>query len=223
MAGSAVTQRRGIFVFADLHLGREGTPGREWAVAAMRHAKAAGASVCVCAGDLVDRSAALGDAAHTAAQQVMGYAVELFDEVHFIAGNHDAHLKITVEGVVVHDSQPHEFLCAGVRVHTCAVADDEDLRRFSFPPRNRECGDAAPHLGILHSSVTGEYSRKPCLPTTREELLRCGYDAWILAHVHAPVTLSEDPFIGWVGMGEGLIFWADAATVQRLKLTPVED
>ena len=48
------------------------------------------------------------------------------------------------------------------------------------------------------------------------ELQACEADAWILGHVHSPHTLADAPFIGWVGMGHGLLFDPDTCQVTRL-------
>lgn len=70
-----------------------------------------------------------------------------------------------------------------------------------------------PNLGLLHSSVTGEYSKHECMPCTVDELTSCSYDAWLLGHVHGRAVLSGDSFIGWVGMGKALIVSLDDGTV----------
>lgn len=93
-----------------------------------------------------------------------------------------------------------------------AVAADPDPRRLQLPPRPSD----APFLGLLHSSVTGEFSTGICLPLSVAELQASGADAWILGHVHTPHPLVDAPFIGWVGMGRGLLFDPDTRQVTRL-------
>ena len=41
-------------------------------------------------------------------------------------------------------------------------------------------------------------------------------DAWVLGHVHTPEVLSQDPFIGWVGMGKAVLVDVPSATITRL-------
>ena len=52
-----------IFVFSDLHLGRPGAPGFDWALQELETAASPGATTCVCLGDIIDRNA---DAAESA-------------------------------------------------------------------------------------------------------------------------------------------------------------
>lgn len=206
----------GIFIFGDLHLGKKKAPSLEWAKQSMAGACELGATVCVCAGDLIHRKLAADDPAHDQAFELMSYAVELFDEVHFIGGNHDVHAEIPLPvGVVKHSTQPHEFECAGAIVHTAAVATDPDPREVKFPVLEN-VDKRIPHVAILHSSATGEFSKKPCLPISLEQMLSCGYDAWILAHVHTPHMLHENPFIGWVGMESGIIYRPGSGEIIRL-------
>ena len=47
-----------IFVFADLHLGRPGAPGLDWALQELEVAANSGATACVCLGDIIDRNVA---------------------------------------------------------------------------------------------------------------------------------------------------------------------
>ena len=133
----------------------------------------------------------------------------------FIAGNHDVHHNLTGTipgGVIVARQEPQTIRAGGWALHTAAVEVDRDPRRLvaKFPAPVKE----APSLGLLHTSVTGEYSNNPCLPCTREELAACGYGAWLLGHVHERITLSDDPFAGWVGMGRAYLATADGDQVR---------
>lgn len=78
--------------------------------------------------------------------------------------------------------------------------------------------EEASNLGLLHTSVTGEFSNNPCLPCTRDELAACGYGAWLLGHVHKRITLSDAPFAGWVGMGRAYLATADGTAVRVADL-----
>lgn len=198
-----------ILIFADLHLGRPDAPGMEWVLNVL---EVTTADACICLGDIIDRKA---DAATYVpqAQKVMARACELFSDVHFISGNHDVHHELSLSSpVTVHSADVHSFHCAGATVVTAAVAADPDPRTLTFPTRQSN----EPHLGLLHSSVTGEFSKGICLPTTPEQLQACGFDAWILGHVHTPQVLQDNPFIGWVGMGEAVLYDVSTSSLTRL-------
>ena len=201
-----------IFVFSDLHLGLPGAPGVDWALQELEVAANRGATACVCLGDIIDRNANSAEfvpQVHT----VMAHAVTLFSEVHFISGNHDTHHNLDFPPeVTVHGTQVHTFHIGNTTVLTAAVATDPDPRRLQLPPRRSN----RPVLGLLHSSVSGEFSKGTCLPLSVAELQACEADAWILGHVHTPHTLADAPFIGWIGMGHGLLFDPDTCHVTRL-------
>ena len=197
-----------LLALADVHLGRKQTgdtklgPGLDWALRAMEHAADAGCGHLVMLGDIIDRKR-FSEHTYAEVDQFFRRGLELFDTVLFTAGNHDAHHTLTLpSGVTVAGPSPATYRAGGWALHTAAVEVDRDPRRLagSFPAPI----DATLNLGLLHSSVTGEYSNNPCLPCTTDELLSLGYDAWLLGHVHQPVTLSRHPFIGWVGMGRAL-------------------
>lgn len=195
-----------LAVLADIHLGLPGAPGIDGARELLSRARDTGARSLIIAGDLIDR-AEFSDATFEEAAALIAEARATFSSVDFIAGNHDVHHRLEFPPEVrVHGTEVHSFTRAGIVVHTAAVATDPDPRRLvgDFPVRPQE--DVRPHVGILHTSVEGQFSRKPCLPTTPEELLSRGYAAWILGHVHNGATLREaDPYIGWVGMGYATI------------------
>ena len=198
-----------ILIFADLHLGRPGAPGIEWALNVL---ETTDADACVCLGDIIDRTADT-DTYVPQAQQVLARAGELFDDAHFISGNHDVHHKLSFpSSVTVHPTEVHSFHCAGAIIVTAAVATDPDPRTLAFPTR----GSNEPHVGLLHTSATGEFSKSVCLPATPEDLQSCGYDAWILGHVHKPRVLAKAPFIGWVGMGNAVLYDVPSASLTYL-------
>lgn len=193
-----------ILVLGDIHLGLPKGPGLTWALNALEAAHENGAQGFICAGDVIDRRNFTQDT-YMEVSALFSTAVELFGEVHFISGNHDVHHDLKFpDGVIPHSPQPHVFEYHGISVHTAAVAQDPDPRPVieEFAPNTDE---DKPHLGILHTGLHGIYSRKPCLPATADDLLRLNYDAWVLAHVHRPIVLSQEPFIGWVGMGMALL------------------
>lgn len=198
-----------ILIFADLHLGRPSAPGLHWALDILENTSA---EACIFLGDVIDRDA---DPAIYVPQtyEVLSRACEHFSEVHFISGNHDVHHELTFPAAAtIHSTEVHRFECAGATIVTAAVASDPDPRVLTFPARLHD----GPHLGLLHSSVTGEFSRGVCLPITPQELQACGYDAWVLGHVHSPHVLNEEPFIGWVGMGNAVLYDVPSASLTRL-------
>lgn len=200
-----------VAVLADVHLGRKQTgdkktgPGIEWALETLDHAAAAGASHLVVVGDIIDRKR-YTEATYSEVAAFFSRGLELFETVVFTAGNHDVYHDLGAvipRGVIVSGTQPHTIEVGEWALHSAAVEVDRDPRSLvsDFP-------HPLPHavnLGLLHTSVTGEYSKHDCLPCTTEELLACGYDAWILGHVHSQITLNPEPFIGWVGMGRAYL------------------
>lgn len=213
-----------ILALADIHLGRKQSgdtklgPGLGWALGTMERAADAGAGHLVMAGDIIDRKR-FTDLTYGEVDHFFQRALELFDTVLFTAGNHDAHHSLELPaGVTVASASPATYRARGWALHTAAVEVDKDPRElvgsFASPI------DGALNLGVLHTSVTGEHSKNPCLPCSLAELESRGYDAWLLGHVHQPIVLAEDPFIGWVGMGRALIAapGADGAGVQVREL-----
>jgi exonuclease SbcD len=192
-----------VAALADIHLGHPDAPGLDWALTALREATARGADVLVLAGDLVDRNHA-DEAAVGQAADLLRQAAATGLPVLLTWGNHDISARLperlpTVPGVTVAPrGSVLTLTTGGLTVHMTSVDADPDPHRpvADFPVAGEPAG---PHLGILHTSLTGEHSRKPCLPTTVAELESRGYDRWILGHVHhrPPVTGT----IGWVGMG----------------------
>ncbi|MCT2338513.1 metallophosphoesterase [Corynebacterium sp. p3-SID1056] len=209
-----------ILVLADIHLGRPQSgakktgPGISWALDALQRGARAGAGHMVMLGDVIDRkhftNATFGEVTRFFAR-----ACELFDTTVFIAGNHDVHHDLTgviPRGVTVAGTEPQTIRAGAWALHTAAVEVDRDPRRLV--PSLPQPIDAAPNLGLLHTSVTGEYSNNACLPCTVAELEACGYDAWALGHVHERLQLDAAVPIGWVGMGRASMCAAlDDATV----------
>lgn len=209
-----------ILVLADIHLGRPQSgvkktgPGIDWALGALQRGARAGAGHMVMLGDVIDRKR-FTDATFDEVTRFFNRACELFDTTVFIAGNHDVHHDLSdviPRGVTVADPRPQTLRAGEWALHTAAVEVDRDPRRLvqSFPAPV----DGAPNLGLLHSSVTGEYSNNPCLPCSVAELEACGYDAWALGHVHERLQLEAAVPISWVGMGSASLCAAlDDATV----------
>ena len=198
-----------ILALADIHLGRKQSgdkkigPGLAWALDALDQGAKAGARHLIMAGDIIDRKR-FTEATYGEVNQFFEHALSLFDTVLFTSGNHDTHHNLDLPaGVTVASPSPATYLMGSCAVHTAGVEVDKDPRELvgSFPLLI----DGTVNLGILHTSLTGEHSNNPCLPCTREELLDHGCDAWLLGHVHQPVSVNESPFIGWIGMGRALI------------------
>ncbi|MET3945136.1 metallophosphoesterase family protein [Corynebacterium mucifaciens] len=213
-----------ILVVADIHLGRKQHgdkktgPGIDWALGTLQRGAEAGARHLVMLGDVIDRKR-FTDATYGEVTRFFARGLELFDTVVFIAGNHDVHHDLTAVipgGVIVAKQEPQTIRAGGWALHTAAVEVDRDPRQLvsKFPVPV----EGVPNLGLLHTSVTGEYSNNPCLPCTQDELAACGYDAWLLGHVHQQITLSNAPFVGWVGMGKAYLAVAggDGVSVSNL-------
>lgn len=213
-----------ILVVADIHLGRKQHgdkktgPGIDWALGTLNRGAEAGARHLVMLGDVIDRKR-FTEATYGEVTRFFQCGVELFDTVVFIAGNHDVHHDLSgviPGGVIVARQESQTIRAGGWALHTAAVEVDRDSRRLvpEFPAPVEEALD----LGLLHTSVTGEYSNNPCLPCTRDELAACGYGAWLLGHVHNRITLSSAPFAGWVGMGRAYLATADGEKVRVADL-----
>lgn len=208
-----------VLVLADIHLGRKQKddkkigPGIEWALKALDRGAEAGARHMVMLGDVIDRKR-FTERTYAEVTRFFEHGLELFDSVVFITGNHDVHHDlrgVIPDDVIVAGIDPQTIRAGQWALHTAAVEIDRDPRRIvaDFPA----AVDGVPNLGLLHSSVTGEYSKHECMPCTVDELISSGYDAWLLGHVHERVVLSNDPFIGWVGMGKALIASVEGGTV----------
>ncbi|MDC7107702.1 metallophosphoesterase family protein [Corynebacterium afermentans] len=209
-----------ILVVADIHLGRKQHgdkktgPGIDWALGTLQRGAEAGARHLVMLGDVIDRKRFTG-ATYGEVTRFFQRGLEFFNSVVFVAGNHDVHHDLTgfiPGGVIVARQEPQTIRAGGWALHTAAVEVDRDPRELvaKFPAKVED----APNLGLLHTSVTGEYSNNPCLPCTRDELAACGYGAWLLGHVHERVTLADAPFAGWVGMGRAYLATSDGTEVQ---------
>lgn len=213
-----------VLVVADIHLGRKQHgdkktgPGIDWALDTLQRGVDAGARHLVMLGDVIDRKR-FTEATYDEVARFFQRGLELFDTVVFIAGNHDVHhdlSKVVPDGVVVAGIEPQTIRAGEWALHTAAVEVDRDPRQLvsKFPVPV----EGVPNLGLLHTSVTGEYSNNPCLPCTQDELAACGYDAWLLGHVHQRITLSDAPFVGWVGMGKAYQAVADGDGVSVSNL-----
>lgn len=84
-----------------------------------------------------------------------------------------------------------------IAVHGQAVRDKDELRDLAAGyPKPVE---GMWNLGLLHTSLTGQWSNRACAPTTLETLYAAGYDSWILGHVHQPMVMASRPLIAYPG------------------------
>ena len=198
-----------LAAFGDLHLGRRKAPGVAWAREALIDATRNGADAIVFTGDLLDKKKATGKDLDDAVDLFRMVTHELERPLVHVWGNHDVGsgmIPLFPEIRGVH--RPTDDAVAEIRVpdlplvfHAVNVTQDPDPRDVAkHLPRVEEPG----HVGILHSEVEGRYTKNPCLPTTTEHLLSRGYEACLMGHVHSPVVLHEEPWIGWIGMGQML-------------------
>lgn len=198
-----------LAAFGDLHLGRRKAPGVAWAREALADATRNGADAIVFTGDLLDKKKATDRDLDDAVDLFRMVTHELERPLVHVWGNHDVGsgmIPLFPEIRGVH--RPTDDAVAEIRVpdlplvfHAVNVTQDPDPRDVvKHLPRAEEPG----HIGVLHSEVEGRYTKNPCLPTTTEHLLSLGYGACLMGHVHSPVVLHEEPWIGWIGMGQML-------------------
>ncbi|GAB3692553.1 metallophosphoesterase family protein [Corynebacterium nasicanis] len=196
-----------LAAFADLHLGRKKAPGVRWAREVLIDAAARGADVVIFTGDLLDKKKATEKDLRDAVELFRFITRELALPLVHVWGNHDVgsgfipHFP-ALEGVHRPEGGGVEKLeVPGIPLifHAANVIADPDPR-----PTLRELPavSGAGHVGVLHTEVEGVYTKNPCLPTTTSHLLSRGYSACLMGHVHSPVVLNEDPWVGWIGMGE---------------------
>ncbi|MCX4092329.1 metallophosphoesterase family protein [Nocardia sp. alder85J] len=85
----------------------------------------------------------------------------------------------------------------GVALHARSVAVPDELRDLAA-----DYPKAAPgwtNIGLLHTSLGGERSRRVCAPTTVPTLTGFGYDYWALGHVHERLVIATEPAVGFAG------------------------
>lgn len=156
-------------------------------------------------GDLFDRSDSSERALHLA-QHMLDEWCEHDRPVAVISGNHDAEsslparLRLPNSAHWFSDQAPETLMLPklGVAVHGVSVLQRDDLRQVfdAFP--NPVHG--AFNIAMLHSSLDGEWSNRPCLPVPLERLRDDRrYEAWALGHVHRRLILNHDPLIFYPG------------------------
>ncbi|MFE3254889.1 exonuclease SbcCD subunit D [Nocardia sp. NPDC059091] len=153
------------------------------------------------AGDLFDRHEATPRALATAEQAL----ADLHDAgipVALIWGNHDAestlpqHLRLPPTTWLAPAGNPatHHWPDLGIALHAQSIAARDDLRDLAvgYPTPLA----AATNIALLHTSLTGEHSRRACAPTTLATLAAHGYDYWALGHVHQRTHLGPASYAG---------------------------
>lgn len=85
----------------------------------------------------------------------------------------------------------------GIAVHAQSVADPNELRDLAAGYPRAESGWT--NVGILHTSLHGHDSRRPCAPTSADTLTGADYDYWALGHVHRRLTVSAVPTVAYAG------------------------
>lgn len=125
--------------------------------------------------------------------------------VAIIAGNHDAEngvlcsLGLPANTTLLGRSAPETVVWAqlGVAVHgqSIMVADELHDQSAAYP---------APlpgliNIGLLHTSLDGGASKRPCAPASLAALERSGYDYWALGHVHAREVLGSTGRVAYAG------------------------
>lgn len=198
-----------LAIFGDFHLGAPFCSGVQWVIDKLEGHPV---DVVIFTGDLVDMRHGTAADIDAAADLFRHITTEMNLPVVMIWGNHDAAQDLAsqfpdIPGVYRPRSTDavDKLSVPGVPVDFYGInvaqrLDERDVVEL-FPPA--EEGTA---VGIFHTSLTGEWSKKPCLPATREALYAKGYDAWALGHVHAPHDFDGPVPMAWPGTGR-MLFW----------------
>lgn len=178
-----------LLCIADFHFGAKKCPGLPWLASVV---SSEAPDVLVIAGDLFDKKA-------TEFEPVSSFLGSLPIPVVLIWGNHDAACNATDSFEA--PSNVYFPSLSGIKVpgcdlvfHGCHVIAHRDNRVVEFP------AGGPGHIGVFHTSLTGEWSKNPCLPSTLPDLQACNYSFWILGHVHKATQLAEGIF--WPGLGK---------------------
>ena len=204
-----------LAIFGDFHLGADFCPGADWLLGELQDACP---DVVVFTGDLVDMHAGTPEDIGTGAALCRAITRDLVLPLVMVWGNHDAALGLhsrfpQIPGVYRPGSldRVETLRVPGIPVafhaiNTAARLDERSvIEMFPHPDRDADIVN----VGVVHTSLSGQWSRKPCLPVSLGELVAVGYDAWALGHVHAPPAElggSASQLIAWPGVGE-LVRW----------------
>ncbi|MFC6013073.1 metallophosphoesterase family protein [Nocardia lasii] len=148
------------------------------------------------AGDLFDRHET-GPRALAAARSALTALHDAGIPVALGWGNHDAEsplparLRLPPSCWVAPDEAPAS--CSwpdlGTVVHAQSISAANQSRDLAvnYPASQPD----SINIGMLHTSLTGEHSRRPCAPTTSQALVDHGYDYWALGHVHHRMRVRD--------------------------------
>lgn len=208
-----------IAQIADIHLGAavtglesaDGTPVLdpvETAYEAFRRlleaVRQADVDGVIIAGDIFDR-AVTSDRAVTTFQQALDDFHDANLPTVIISGNHDidarlAHrVRLAPTARWLDDTEPHTVFWdqLGIAVHGQSVGQRDEHRDLAagYP----EPVTDLINIGVLHTSLQGEWSRRVCAPTALATLTDFGYHAWALGHVHERRQLATTPSVTYSG------------------------
>jgi DNA repair exonuclease SbcCD nuclease subunit len=126
-----------------------------------------------------------------------------------IAGNHDAHNRITRTlrlpenvNLLSHERpQTIRFDDLDVAIHgqSFAKAAVTDNLAAGYPP----AVGGFVNIGLLHTALAGAEGHEPYAPCTIEELRLRRYDYWALGHIHLRQVVHDDPPIIFPGNVQG--------------------
>ncbi len=126
-----------------------------------------------------------------------------------VAGNHDAASRITAAldcpaNMKVFPSQKgetfrHQALAVAIHGQSFATQHVDRNLAAGYPP----AAEGMFNIGMLHTSLDGREGHDVYAPCSTDDLCRRGYQYWALGHVHAPETVSEDPWIVFPGCIQG--------------------
>jgi len=205
-----------IALVSDLHIGPYAAPGKTptpylWVEEFTSHIVNASPDLILIAGDIFDRRDGNENAVQ-AAQRMFDRFTEGGRPVAVIAGNHDAAVPEAYGTVVARDdlivfpadapaTQVVSLQTANstrrIALHGVSVQEPDDLRDV-VPLYPAPVADAF-NIGMMHSSLGGEWSNRACLPAAPHSLVQLGYDVWILGHVHEQRFVHEDPLVLYPG------------------------
>ncbi|MCU1642236.1 MAG: repair exonuclease [Nocardia sp.] len=156
------------------------------------------------AGDLFDRHEATPRAL-SAANAALADLHDAGIPVALIWGNHDAESPLPAQLLPpptcwvapIEAPATHFWPDSGIALHAQSIGDPDELRDLAahYPDPVAEWTN----IGLLHTSLTGNSSRRPCAPTTLTTLTTTGYDYWALGHVHRRLPVSHAPAVAYAG------------------------
>ncbi|WP_019930803.1 DNA repair exonuclease [Nocardia sp. BMG111209] len=85
----------------------------------------------------------------------------------------------------------------GIALHARSVDMPDEVRDLAADYPKPVTGWT--NIGMLHTSLGGERSRRVCAPTTVPTLADRRYDYWALGHVHERLVINPDPMVAFAG------------------------